>query len=169
MNTTGSNYLMIGEVARSHGVKGEIWIKINRNELFSNYDHKFVWIGNDFIKYSIIIARPHRKGVILKLIGCDNRDDADLLRGEEVYIESQHPDRLRPGEFFVQDLMGMKVVTIEGDRIGTLKDVLNTGANDVYVVKDSDDKEMLLPAIKSVIMNVDLIKKEMVVKLIPGL
>lgn len=168
-DASGPNLFLIGVITRPHGVKGEVWVKISNesDSLFTEETRK-VFVGVDQISYDLDSFRTHRNGLLIKLVGCDDRNNADALRESKVYISGDQMEPLRPNEYFVHDLIGLKVVTEQGEHIGDLAEVLPTGANDVYSITGGDD-EILLPAIKSVIKHVDLSKREMVVRLMPGM
>lgn len=168
-NTSGSNLLLFGVITRPHGVKGEVWVKIiNETDSLIPEKTRAVFLGTDQILYDLDSFRSHRNGILMKLVGCDDRDNANALRGSNVYISVDYIDPLRPNEYFVHDLVGLRVFTEQGEHIGGLVEVLHTGANDVYSISGKDD-EILLPAIKSVIKSVDLVTKEMIVRLMPGM
>ena len=107
--------------------------------------------------------------VIVKFKGFDNINDIEIYKNKDILITREDAVPLGPDENFIVDLIGLKVVTDEGEELGTLKDVLQTGANDVYVVEMTDGKELLLPAIKQCILNVDLEQQTMTVHVLDGL
>ena len=99
----------------------------------------------------------------------DNINDIEIYKNKDILITREDAVPLGPDENFIVDLIGLKVATDEGEELGTLKDVLQTGANDVYVVEMTDGKELLLPAIKQCILNVDLEQQTMTVHVLDGL
>ena len=103
------------------------------------------------------------------LKGFDNINDIEIYKNKDILITREDAVPLGPDENFIVDLIGLKVATDEGEELGTLKDVLQTGANDVYVVEMTDGKELLLPAIKQCILNVDLEQQTMTVHVLDGL
>ena len=107
--------------------------------------------------------------VIVKFKGFDNINDIEIYKNKDILITREDAVPLGPDENFIVDLIGLKVATDEGEELGTLKDVLQTGANDVYVVEMTDGKELLLPAIKQCILNVDLEQQTMTVHVLDGL
>lgn len=168
-DTSGSNLLLFGVITRPHGIKGEVWVKIrNENDSLITEETRKVFLGADQIIYDLDSFRAHRNGLLMKLVGCNDRNNADAFRGSKVYINIDQIEPLRPNEYFVCDLIGLKVFTEQGEHIGSLVEVLPTGANDVYCIVGGDN-EILLPAIKSVIRSIDLVKKEMIVRLMPGM
>lgn len=107
--------------------------------------------------------------VIIKFRECGSMEEAERLRGAELYVPREKAVPLQKNEYYISDLIGMQVESEEGVLIGVLDDVLQTGANDVYVVKQADGKEILLPAIKECIKFVDVEARHMTVYLMPGL
>ena len=105
----------------------------------------------------------------MKFKGFDNINDIEIYKNKDILITREDAVPLGPDENFIVDLIGLKVATDEGEELGTLKDVLQTGANDVYVVEMTDGKELLLPAIKQCILNVDLEQQTMTVHVLDGL
>ncbi|HAJ05678.1 MAG: 16S rRNA processing protein RimM [Gammaproteobacteria bacterium] len=169
MNTTGLIQLKIGEIVKSHGVKGEVSVNLAIDGMSLDHGMQFAWVGKDRKKCDIEKIRKHRNRLIVKFVDYDTRDEADSLRGKSVYVLHDALDDLCPNEFYVDNLIGLDVITVDGNGLGILTDVINTGANDVYVVNAEDGKEILLPAIRSVVKKVDLSNNRMVVVLIPGL
>ena len=127
-----------------------------------------MYIGSARVPYKISAARTHRKRLLLRLANIEDRESAEALRGQDVSISVADAEPLQPDEYYIRELIGLQIVTEEGEVLGTLKDVLETGANDVYVVTH-DGEEWLLPAIKDVVRAIDLERKEMSVHLLPGL
>ena len=107
--------------------------------------------------------------VILKLKGVDSMNDAELLRNVPLLVSRENAVKLKPGEYFICDLIGLKVVTDEGEDFGVLTDVIQTGANDVYAVKCPNGKEVLLPVIDECILDVDLERQQVTAHIMPGL
>ena len=105
----------------------------------------------------------------MKFKGFDNINDIEIYKNKDILVTREDAVPLGPDENFIVDLIGLKVMTDEGEELGTLKDVLQTGANDVYVVEMTDGKELLLPAIKQCILNVDLEQQTMTVHVLDGL
>mgnify|MGYP001208666718 FL=1 len=168
-DTSGPNLLLVGVITRPHGVKGEVWIKIiNKADKFLDGQTSKVLLGMRQVPYELESFRVHRNGLLVKLTGCDDRNNADILRGSKVFISVDQMKPLRPNEYYVTDLIGLSVFTENGEHIGDLSEVLPTGANDVYSI-NGEDGEILLPAIKSVIKSVDLMERKMTVRLMPGM
>ncbi len=107
--------------------------------------------------------------VILKFKGIDNINEIEPYRGKDLLVTRKQAIPLEEGEYFISDLIGLRVVSDQGEVLGTLTDVLQTGANDVYVVKREEKKDLLIPAILQCILKTDLINGVMTVHLLEGL
>jgi len=110
-------------------------------------------------------SRPHRGGIIVKLAGVETRSDAEELRDIDIIIDEEHLRELEPGRFYVFDIVGLKVVTDDGREQGTVTEVLQGGANDVYVTSTG----LCIPALKDVVADVDITRGVMVIRAVPGL
>jgi 16S rRNA processing protein RimM len=166
-----ADYYNVGKVTSAHGIKGEVKVYPLTNVPERFYDLEYVWIFDDQqrpYKYDIEYVKIISKRVCVKLKGIDTRDDAEKLKGAFLKVNSQNALKLEENEYFIKDLLGMKVYTEEGSFLGTLVEVLKTGANDVYVIK-TEKREILIPAIKEVVKKVDVDNKVMVVHLLEGL
>ena len=107
--------------------------------------------------------------VILKFRGIDNINDIEKYKGKSLLVDREHAVKLKKDEYFIADMIGMDVFTEDGELFGALKDVMETGANDVYIIEMSDGKEVLVPAIKQCILDVDIENRKMVIHLMEGL
>jgi 16S rRNA processing protein RimM len=113
-----------------------------------------VYIGENHKPYRLKSSRLHTGVLLISVEGCEDRDEADALRGELVSVPMADAVRLKAGEYYHHQIVGLKVVTDMGEDLGSVTEIIQTGANDVYVVK-SQTGEVLLPAIKSVILKID--------------
>jgi 16S rRNA processing protein RimM len=125
--------------------------------------------GRQQLEMKIASVKFFKNMVILKFKGIDNINDVEKYRRARLLVTRENAVPLEENEYFIADLIGLSVTTDEGEGLGTITDVLQTGANDVYVVTTPDKKEILVPAIRDCIQSVDLEKKEMRVHLLPGL
>jgi 16S rRNA processing protein RimM len=165
-------YLTIGRITRPHGVRGEV-----RVEPRTDLPERFAWLERVYIRdgdpvaMTVERARLHQGIVILKLDGCDSRDDAEALRGQWVLVPTEEAIPLEEGELFLYQLVDMDVVTADGEPLGTVEEVLQTGANDVLVIRTQDEpsRQVLVPDIPDVVLEVDLEAGRIVVQLPPGL
>ena len=165
------DYIYIGRVANTHGVRGELKVFPTTDDPARFKKLKKVVLedtkGNDR-EYKVLGIKMANKFVLVKLEGVEDMDSALQLKQSIVKIPKKQALPLEKDEFYVQDLIGLEVFE-EGDRIGVMKDVLFTGANDVYVIEMLDGRELLLPNIKACVLDVSLRKKRMDVHVMKGL
>jgi len=161
----------VGVIASMHGIRGEVKIYPTTDDA-KRYDilkKVFLDTGKDLMELNITGVKYFKKFVIVKFKEFDNINDIEKYRGMDLWISRKDAVPLEEGEFYIADLLGLSVVTDENINLGKLEDVLQTGANDVYVVKDDEGKEILLPVIKECVLNVDLKKGLVTVHLMEGL
>lgn len=153
-------FLAIGRLRRPHGVKGEIIMEVLTNFPDRLHANMLVCVGEEHELHEIEQLRSHNKAVIIKFTGLDDRDQVGRLRNEIVYLQSADYPELPEGEYYYFQLLGLLVLDESGKELGYLVEILETGANDVYVVRSADGNEILLPAIHSVILEVNLDRRE---------
>lgn len=163
--------LRVGVITSPHGIRGEVKVfpTTDDPQKFKRLKTVVLYNGKEEKTVDITGVKFFKQFVILKLSQCSSMDEAERLRKSELYITKEQSGSCGEDENFVADLIGLKVMTEEGDELGVLTDVMETGANDVYVVRTKDDKEVLLPAIKQCILRVDLEAGEMLVHIMDGL
>jgi 16S rRNA processing protein RimM len=162
-------FLVIGQITRPHGVRGDV-------RVFPHTDlpERFGWLDTVYLglddpqPIAVENARLHKEWVILKLAGYDSRDEVESLRGEFLQVLEADAIPLEEDEYFLYQLEGLLVETDEGVELGTLSEILVTGANNVFVVRSSE-REILLPDIPDVVQSIDFESKRMIVRLLPGL
>lgn len=162
----------IGKIVNTHGIKGELKIMPTTDEpkRFSQLKHILVDRSKLLTPYDIESVRYHKNFVLLKLKGIDDINLAEQLKGSTIKIDRKDSLPLGRDEYYISDLYGLEVYTEEERYLGKLIDIITTGSNDVYVVKNPENpKELLLPAIKQVIKKVDLENQKMMVHLLEGL
>ena len=166
------DYLQIGKIVNTVGVRGEIKIypttdDPKRFSLLSEIET----LDTKGIKKSFAIekVRYQKNLVIMKLSGVDDMDTATGLRGYTIIVDRANALPLDEDQYYIADLIGLDVVTEEGQKLGVIADVLQTGANDVYVVRPEAGKDILIPAIKQCVINVDVAGGKVVVRLMEGL
>lgn len=165
-------YIAVGEILSPHGVRGEVKVRplTDFPERFYLLETVQVKLGEKMLQYRIEECRVLQHEVIIKFAGVCDRDAAATLRGGLIEIPPEEVMPLPEGHYYVFQLLGLPVYTVEGELVGRLKDVLPTGANDVYVVTDSrTNREILVPAIKEVIKEVDLDGEKIIINPLPGL
>ena len=163
--------LRIGVVTSPHGVRGEVKVYPTTDD-----PHRFREVDSVTVtgkagpeQMKVLSARYFKDLVILKLSGIPDRNAAETYRKAEILIRRDQSAPLKEGEYFIGDILGCTVFTEDGRQVGTVTDVLKTGANDVYQVEKEDGSELLLPKIPECILNVDPEKKRMTVYILPGL
>lgn len=161
-------HLIIGRVLKPWGTRGELKI-----EILTDFPERFaslrtVYVGDDAKPFSVERARRHGNAALLKLKGIDTPEAAAKLREQLVYVTVADAVKLPEGRVYLYQLIGLRVKTVAGEPLGEIADVLDTGANDVYVVRDGA-REILLPAIPQVIKEIALERGEMIVQLLEGL
>lgn len=163
-------YFVIGKIVNTQGLKGEIRVIPTTDDIkrFKKLDKISVYKKGTVTKYNIESVRLHKQFVLLKLEGIDSIDDAQLLKDSEIKIHKDDAIPCGEDEYYISDLYNINVITKDGEDIGRLEDIIFTGANDVYVIK-KDDKQILIPAIKKCILNVDIKENIMTVHLLEGL
>lgn len=163
--------IAVGRISKSVGIRGEVKVQLLTDQPRRFSKLKSVWIGEreeSAEKLTIESSRIQGITVVLKFHEIDSRTAADILQGRYVFISAKDVIVPPKGSFFIDDVIGMTVVSEEGEPVGTVKDILQTPANDVWVVQNGT-KEVLLPAVKEVIKTVDLKRKEVVIHVMEGL
>ncbi|WP_119072370.1 ribosome maturation factor RimM [Aggregatilinea lenta] len=167
-------FLLLGRVLRPHGIRGEL-----RLEVLTAYPERIlpddhVFVGPDpadpasAVEYAIEGVRRHKQYLILQLAGITNRDDADFLRNQYIMVTLGEAVPLEEDEFYLYQIIGMPVYTDDDEHLGEIVDVIETGANDVYVVRGPRG-EILLPAIEECILDVDIEGQRVTARLMEGL
>lgn len=162
-------FVAVGRVIRPHGVRGVLLVSAISPILESLRAGSQVWLGDGELKAKVSYLRPHRRRYLLALEELTDRDQAETWRNAEVNVASGGAADLPEGSYFYWQVLGLQVVTEGGERLGEIKSIIETGANDVYVVQDAEGREVLLPAIADVIRSVDLEDGVVTVHLLPGL
>ncbi len=166
-------FLAVGRVSRPHGVRGELRVVLLTDYPGRLGQHAYFYLASPdspemVRRYPVEKLRRHKKVLLLKLGGCDDRNGAEELRGQLVQIPTEEAVPLEEGEYYDFQLIGVKVEAESGESLGQVVEVLKTGANDVYIVRGSWG-EVLLPAVKDVVLKLDIEARQMVVNLLPGL
>ena len=161
----------VGIISYTHGVSGEVKVFPTTDDMkrFKKLKEVLLDTGKETLTLEIEGVKFFKQFVILKFKGYDNIDDIVKYRGKSVFVPRENAVKLQKDEYFIADLIGLKVVNEDGSFTGVLKDVMETGANDVYIVESQDGKEVLIPAIKDCILQVDFEKEQVLVHLLDGL
>ena len=167
-NRSGPRYLVIGRVAKPWGIRGEVKV-----EIMTDFPDRFsllrkVYLGPKAVPFALKGFRLHKGAALLKLEGCHDRTTVEKLRGQWVQIPFEEAVSLEQDEYYEYQIVGLAVWTAGGEYLGTVDEVISTGANDVYVVR-GEGREVLIPAIEDVVLEINLAQGRMVVELMEGL
>ncbi len=163
--------LQVGVITNTHGISGEVKVFPTTDDIgrFKKLKEVICDGGKGERTLTVTSAKLGGKLVILKFKEFDNINQVECLKGAKLYVTRENAVKTEKDEYFIADLIGLSVVSTEGEKLGILKDVMETGANDVYVVETPDGGELLLPAIKECIRSVDLAAGVVTAYLMPGL
>lgn len=162
----------VGVIANTHGVKGEVKIfpTTDNPERFKKIKKVILDAKREKIDLEIQSARFFKNLVIVKFKGIDDINDIEKYKGCDLYVTRENATPLNEGEYYIADLIDMQVVDEEGNELGILFDVMQTGANDVFVVKlKENDKELLLPNIPDCVLDVNMEERTVKVHVLDGL
>lgn len=165
------DFFQIGVISSTHGIKGEVKVFPTTDEVnrFKKLKEVYLDTGKERLILHPESVKFFKQFVILKFKEFNDINEIEQYRNKSLLVDREHAVKLKKDEYFIADLMGLKVMTDEGEQLGILKDVLQTGANDVYIVETSEGKEVLLPAIKECVLKVDVDAGEVLVHIMPGL
>ena len=166
-----TKYLEIGQIVNTFGIKGMVKVQPFTDDIEQFENLKTIYIKNksEQKEYEIEEVKYHKNMILLKLKGINNIEEANLLRQSYLLKDREKEEPLKEGTYYIVDLLGLEVYDDNGNLLGTLEDIYNSGASDIYVVKDELGKQILLPAIKDVIKQIDLEEEKVIVHLIKGL
>ena len=167
---TMEKFLQVGVISSTHGIRGEVKVfpTTDDKERFLDLKEVLLDTGKEQIPLEIQNVRFFKQVVILKFKGIDHINDIERYKGRPLFVEREHAVPLEADEYYIADLIGMDVITDEGEE-GKLVDVIETGANEVYVVEFDKYGEVLIPAIHDCILDVDIEAMSMKVHLLEGL
>lgn len=163
--------LKVGVITTTHGVRGEVKVYSTTDgpERFLELEYVLLDTGRELRRLEIKNVKFFKNLVILKFKGIDNINDIEMYKQRELWVPREEAQELEEDEYYIGDLIGMEVLLEDGSKFGELKDVMETGANDVYIVETKEGEEVLLPAIKDCILDVDVENNTMTVHLMKGL
>jgi 16S rRNA processing protein RimM len=163
--------LQVGAITQTHGINGEVKVFPTTDDVkrFKKLKDVILDTGKEKITLEIEGVKFFKNLVILKFKGFDNINDIEKYKGKSLYVTRENAVKLRRDEYFIADLIGLKVYDEDDNYLGELTNVIETGANDVYEVKFEDGREVLFPAIKQCILNVDMDNRTMKVHIMKGL
>ena len=163
--------LQVGVITTTHGVRGEVKVFPTTDDpaRFKKLKNVVLDTGKEMIDLEVAGVKFFKNMVIVKFKGIDNINDVEKYRKKSLYVTRENTVKLKKNEYFIADLIGLSVESDEGEYLGEVSDVLQTGANDVYVLSKEGMDDILLPAIRECVKNVDLEGGKMTVHLLPGL
>ncbi len=164
------DFLVIGKIIKPHGIKGEVSVKVltDFSERFDNLEYTFLGDDDSQTEYAVEAARWHKERVLMTFAGISDRNAAETLRGLYLKIPIAEAMPLEPGVYYHYQLINLNVVTDTGEHLGRITEIIETGANDVYVVQ-GEKGEILLPVIEEVILSIDLEAEQVTAHLLEGL
>ena len=166
-------FISIGKIAGPHGIQGavKVYSYAESVSVFKSGITILVKNPNDSTvkDYRVKWSAPHSRFVLLLFEGVESRVPADNLKGFELFINKADLPELEKDTYYWNDIIGLLVYASDDNYIGRVESIIQTGANDIYVVKDEKNNEVLIPAIESVVLNIDVIQKTMKVNLPEGL
>ena len=158
-------FLAVGRLRRAHGIDGEILMDVMTDFPERLHAGQTVFVGEAHQPMKITALRPQHMALLVTFEGIQDPDGVVPLRNQIVFVRADTLPELPEGEYYHHELLGISVVDEEGQPVGFLSEILETGANDVYLVISPEGKETLLPAIESVVLEVSLERREMRVRL----
>lgn len=163
--------LRVGIIANTHGVRGEVKIYPTTDDVnrFKKLKETILDTGKEQLVLHVVSAKFHKNMVILKFKEFDNINDIEKYKGCDLLVTRENAVKLKPGEYFIADILGADVYLEDGRHFGILRDVMQTGANDVYVIDTDQKSEVLIPSIPQCIIERNIEKKKVVVHLLKGL
>ena len=162
------NLLQVGEIVNTHGLRGEVKIVpwTDSPDVFEDIKHIYLSNGNIL---TVMGVKYQKNNIIVKFAEIFDIDDAMKYKGQVISADRSELGELPDGAYYIADLIGMNVVTDNGEEIGTVSDVIQTGANDIYEVKRKGEKPLLIPVIPDVVLDVNLESSVITVHLMDGL
>ena len=163
--------LQVGVISSTHGVRGEVKVFPTTDDMNRFKKLKEVILVTEKTEkvLKITSVKFFKQFAILKFDGIDTLNDVEIYKGASLFVDRKNAVKLEKDEYFIADLIDLLVVDEDGNEIGTLVDVMKTGANDVYIIKNEEGRELLFPAIKECILDIDFKKKKMTVHIMDGL
>ena len=162
-------FLAVGKLRHAHGVHGEMLM-----EVYTDFPERFqtgivLYLGQEALQLRLVKCRPHGKGLLVTFEGYTTPEQVGELRNQVVYVHSDDRPTLEEGDYYHHQLIGLRVSTRQGEVIGTVTEILETGASDVLVVRQETGPDVLIPMVDEFILGVDLAAGEIIVHLIPGM
>lgn len=163
--------LQVGVISSTHGVRGEVKVFPTTDDVkrFKKLKKVILDTGREHLPLEVESVKFFKQFAIVKFKGIDNINDIEKYKGKSLLVDRENAVKLRKDEYFIADMIGLQVYTEDGEAFGVLKDVMETGANDVYIIDSLKHGEVLVPAIKQCILDVDIEGQKMTIHLMEGL
>ena len=163
--------LQVGVITTTHGVRGEVKVFPTTDDpaRFKKLKNVVLDTGKELVDLEVAGVKFFKNMVIVKFKGIDNINDVEKYRKKSLYVTRENAVKLKKNEYFIADLIGVKVLDEQEQELGTLEDVIETGANDVYQIRLKDGRQLLLPAIKECVLDVDVEAGRMKIHILDGL
>lgn len=163
--------LQAGVITTTHGIRGEVKVFPTTDDVhrFEDLDSVLLDTGREYMELEIENVKYFKQYAILKFKGIDNINDIEKYKGRSLYVTRDQAIPLEADEYYIADLIGLDIYLGNGERFGVLKDVMETGANDVYIVETEEGKEVLIPAIHECVLDIDVEENRMEIHLMDGL
>ena len=164
-------YFRVGVIANTHGIRGEVKVYPTTDDInrFKKLKKCILDTGKEYIDLNVESVKFFKNMVIVKFKEYNNINDIECYKGKDILVSRDNAVKLEKGEYYIADILGAKVILEDGSEFGVLEDVMQTGANDVYVVKTLDNKEVLLPKIDECVKKLDIENKIVTVHIMKGL
>ncbi len=164
-------YFRVGVIANTHGIRGEVKVYPTTDDInrFKKLKKCILDTGKEYIDLNVESVKFFKNMVILKFKEYNNINDIECYKGKDILVSRDNAVKLEKGEYYIADILGAKVILEDGSEFGVLEDVMQTGANDVYVVKTLDNKEVLLPKIDECVKKLEIENKIVTVHIMKGL
>lgn len=164
-------YFQVGVISSTHGIAGEVKVFPTTDDVsrFKKLKEVILDTGKERMTLHITQVKFVKQMVVLKFREFSNINEVERFRGKSLLVTRDQAVKLKKDEYFIADMIGLQVVSDENEFLGKLSDVIQTGANDVYVIQNETGEELLIPAIKDCILKVDIEQGQMLVHLLPGL
>lgn len=167
-----TNYYKIGTIVNTHGIRGELKVKAITDfaeERFSKGAVVFRKDSNGYVAETMEKARMHKGMWLLTFAGVTNINDVEAFKGQDLYVSEDDRKELEDGEYYYSEIIGCEVQDEAGEVIGSVKEIMETGANDVWIVKRVSGKDALIPVIPDVVKEVDVDNQKIVIDVLEGL
>jgi len=166
------DYLIVGKIVNTHALQGEVKIMSSsdfKEDRFKKGNSLYIDFNGDQIEVKIASHRIHKGADLIKFSGLNSINDVEKYKGCDILVDYEDLGELEENEFYYYEIIGCQVDTVDGETIGTVKEIIETGANDVWVIERKGSKDALIPYIEEVVKSVDVENKLITVQLLEGL